>query len=388
MGQVSSYSQWVRATLSRGRREGVGLVSLFDSHPTEPVELLRATIERGFATPLTDRYTSAFSNGNPFVVARLAERYGRDASNFLTTTGATSAISLLYRALLSAGDRLLVEAPTFDLFADIAGMAGLVVDSFHRHAPDYTVDPAALDAAIRPDTKLVVISNLHNPTGAVLRPADLQAIATVAERRKVFVLFDEVYLPYAEEDGAASAADFSDRFIVIGSLTKMYALAALRCGWILAHPNVIARVRDIADRTEFGISNLAHAVAALVLDDPAPFAEHCRSIVRAALPVVGRFYRHWHDEGLVDGPAPIHGCISFPRLVGIDDTAAFSESLVRRSGVVVAPGEYFGAPGYIRLGHAKPVAVLEPALERLTEELRIRRSRPEAIPLAHQGALS
>lgn len=387
MEQDLSYSQWVRSTLARGRRDGAGLVSLFDSHPAEPVDLVRDVVARAFANPLTDRYTSAFASGNPFVVASLARRYRRDPADVLTTTGATSAIALVYRALLSDGDRLLIETPSFDLFEEIAATAGFGVDRFVRPAPGYGIDPDALAAAIRPETRLVVLSNLHNPSGTALRRADLTAIAAVAERAGVHVLFDEVYLAYAEGDDIVSAAGLSDRFIVISSLTKMYALATLRCGWIVAPPAVIARVRDIADRSDFSVSNLAHAVAALVLEDSAPFANHCDAIVRAALPVVRRWYDLWHAEGLVEGAAPTHGCISFPRLVGIDDTQAFAASLIADGGIVVAPGDYFGAPGHIRLGHAKPVAVLEPALARLTEALRARRRQDARVPVQQGAAL-
>lgn len=373
MAQNLSYSQWVRSTLAFGRRRDAGFVSLFDSHPAEPIDLLRNVIERGFSAPLTDRYTSAFASGNPFVLASLARRYGRDPAEFLTTTGATNAIALVYRALVSDGERILVETPSFDLFEDIAATAGFAIDQLVRRAPDYRIDPVALAAAIRPNTRLVVLSNLHNPSGAALRLEDLRAIAAVAERTGVHVLFDEVYLAYGEANGVVSAADVSDRFIVISSMTKMYALATLRCGWILASPTIISQVREVADRTDFSVSNLAHAVAALVLEDSAPFAAHCSGIVRDALPVVRRFYDLWHAEGLVEGNAPTHGCISFPRLVGIDDTHRFATTLIASSGVVVAPGEYFGAPGHIRLGHAKPVAVLEPALMRLTDALRAAR---------------
>lgn len=383
--QGSSYSQWVRETLALARKDGARLIPLFDSHPSEPVELLRNVVERGFSSPITDRYTSAFSNGNPFLVANLAARYGRDPSEILTTTGATNAISILYRALLEPGDRILIEAPAFDLFHDLAGVGRYEIDRIERREPSYTVDPLDLAARIQPNTKLVILSNLHNPTGALFSREDLLALANVAEQAQVHILFDEVYLGYADPSARIAAANLSKWFISINSLTKMYALSTLRCGWIVAEPAIIDRARNVADRVEFGVSNLAHSVAALVLEDSEPFADHCLSIVEAARPVMTRFYDLWHKEELVEGRMPDYGCVSFPKLVGISDTIAFASSLLRNSGVIVAPGEYFGAPGHVRIGHAKPIDLLEEALDALTTELRS--WRETGVPTVTQRAL-
>lgn len=366
-----SYAQWVRRAVGDARASRGRLVTLFDSSVPEPVDLLTDTVSRAFAAPVTSRYTSAFSGGNPFVVDHLARRYGVDRGQVLCTTGATGALSLIYRALVPRGERILVETPGFDLFTDIAADHGIMVDSFVRAAPDFSIDVDAIAAALRSDTRLVVLSNLHNPSGAVADHATLLALARLAEARGVLVLVDEVYGDYA--DAAArpcDAASLSPNFISVSSLTKIYGLSTLRCGWIVAAPDVIGPIREFGEKFEFGVSNLSHAVAALVLESSATFDAYSAVIVATTRPIIAAQFARWQDDGLIAGEVPPYGCIAFPRLVGIDDTAGFADWLSQRCGVIVAPGEYFGAPGHVRIGFAQAPADLEFALAALGEGLR------------------
>jgi aspartate/methionine/tyrosine aminotransferase len=162
----------------------------------------------------------------------------------------------------------------------------------------------------------------------------------------------------------------SHNFIGISSLTKIYGLSTLRCGWIVAHPDVLAPVRAFSEQFEFGVSKLSHAVAAMILEDSAAFDANTERVLAAARPVIERFYSEWRSDGLIEGELPEYGCISFPRLTGIDDTQTFSAWLADRSGVIVAPGEFFGAPGHVRIGHAHPPDDLECGLSRLSDGLR------------------
>jgi aspartate/methionine/tyrosine aminotransferase len=161
----------------------------------------------------------------------------------------------------------------------------------------------------------------------------------------------------------------SPALVSVSSLTKSHGLSTLRCGWIVAAPEPIARIRALAEEIDFSISNLSHAIAALVLERPQPFEEYRRETMRRARPIVESYHTHWLNEGLVTGTLPQSGCIAFPRLVGIDDTVGFSEWLADRCGVIVAPGEYFSAPGHIRIGFARPPADVDYGLQALTDGL-------------------
>lgn len=381
-----AYAQWVRRAIRGAVAERGSATALFDSSVEEPTELLRQTIEAGFGTPITSRYQSVFVNGNPFVVETLARRYGVPKEQILCTTGATGALSLLYRTFLAAGDHILVETPGFDLFADIGRALGAQVEFFHRNGSRFAIDPDEIASRLRPNTRLVVLTNLHNPSGMLLGDEQLQALAEVIDGHGVKAVIDEVYGDYADRTARpGAAARLSRNFISISSLTKIYGLSTLRCGWIVAHPDVLAPVRTLSDQFEFGVSKLSHAVAALILEDSAAFDANTAQVLAAARPIIERFYAEWKNDGLIEGELPAFGCISFPRLTGIDDTQSFSAWLADRSGVIVAPGEFFGAPGHVRIGHAHPPDDLECGLSRFTEGLRAHRGNKRVSTSAAKG---
>lgn len=366
---IGSYSQWVRKVIRAVRSERNLLVSLFDSSVPEPVDLLRSVVLEEFGEPVSSRYTSAF-NGNPYVVEQLARRYGVAADRVLCATGATGALALIYRALVAPGESVLVETPCFDLFHTIAQASGIGVDQFTRRGDTFAIDPDEVAARITPKTRLIVLSNLHNPSGMAVDQDTLLAIARIAEQRGIHVVVDEVYAAYVDADQRpASAVSLSPAVIGIDSLTKCYGLSTLRCGWIVADEAPMRRIRALAEETEFGVSNLAHATAALILERPEPFDSYRDEIMRRARPIIESYHAHWRDEGLVTGELPRFGCIAFPRLAGIDDTIAFSEWLADRCGVIVAPGEYFGASGHIRIGFARAPADVDYGLQALTDGL-------------------
>lgn len=366
---IGSYSQWVRKVIRAVRSERNLLVSLFDSSVPEPVDLLRSVVLEEFGEPVSSRYTSAF-NGNPYVVEQLARRYGVTADRVLCATGATGALALIYRALVAPGESVLVETPCFDLFHTIAQANGIGVDQFTRRGDTFAIDPDEVAARITPRTRLIVLSNLHNPSGMAVDQDTLLAIARIAEQRGIHVVVDEVYAAYVDaEQRPASAVSLSPAVIGIDSLTKCYGLSTLRCGWIVADEAPMRRIRALAEETEFGVSNLAHATAALILERPEPFDSYRDEIMRRARPIIESYHAHWRDEGIVTGELPRFGCIAFPRLAGIDDTIAFSEWLADRCGVIVAPGEYFGASGHIRIGFARAPADVDYGLQALTDGL-------------------
>lgn len=273
---------------------------------------------------------------------------------------------MVYRGLTVPGDHVLIEAPTFDLFHDLARYHSLQAGTFTRQGARFEVDVAEVEAMLTPSTRLVVLSNLHNPSGQVVPNSTLRALAKLAERRDFVLVVDEVYGDFADLDARPQpAAGLSRNAVSVSSLSKSLGLNSLRCGWAIGDPELMARVRSLSDRVEFGVSNLAHSVAALVLDDHATFDDHARSTMARARAVFEPIYRSWLHEGVIEGEMPQFGCIAFPRLPGIGDTRAFSEWLLENSGAVIAPGEYFGSPGHVRIGFVDEPSRLERGLKML-----------------------
>ena len=374
-----AYVQWVRRAVARASSSHEDAGMLFASSVEEPIELLRRTVAAGFAEPVTSRYKSVFVAGNPFVMEHLARRYEAPIDSILPTTGATGALSLLYRSFLAPGDHVLVESPGFDLFADIAHALRAHVDCFGRRGERFTIDLDEIEDRIQSNTRLIVLSNLHNPSGMLIDDDVLRAVAGLAERHGVKVIVDEVYGDYADEAVRPQrASQLSPTLISVSSLTKIYGLSTLRCGWIVAQPEVLAPVRALNDQFEFGVSKLAHAVAALVMDDGASFDAYWRGVIAAARPVMQGHFDGWAERGLVEGLMPEFGCIMFPRLLGIADTKGFSSWLADRHGVIVVPGELFGSPGRIRIGFAQDPEELDRALSGLGAGLREYRAQAPA----------
>ncbi len=369
-----SYAQWVQWAIRLARGNQRSAISFFDSSVPEPKELLRQTVARAFHPEMTSDYVSAFGGGNPIVIGMLAEQYGVAPDQVLCTTGASGALSLLYRALAVRGERVLVETPGFDLFEDLAVSQGLHVDHFKRNGPHFSFDPYEVEQLIKPDTRLIVLSNLHNPSGMPLDYGVLQSLIEIAARRNAVVIVDEVYGDYAHAEARpCPASSLSPNVVSVSSLTKIFGLSTLRCGWIVGAQPILQRVRNVAAKLEFGVSTLTHAVAANVLRDSANFTAYTNGVVRAARPRVESWFAEQKQAGMLAGDLPEDGCICFPRLVGVADTEAFSAWLLERSGVIVAPGEYFGAPGHIRIGFAQTIADLDQGLEALDDGMRVYR---------------
>lgn len=371
----ASYAQWVREAMRRAVAGHGRLNALFDSSVPEPVALLRETILDAFGPGITDRYASAFVGGNPFVVRQLQAIYDAPADGILCTTGATGAIALLYRTYLQPGDCVLVENPGFDLFAELATTLGIEVDRFERTPGTWTLDPARVAAALRPRTRLVVLANLHNPSGVLAGDDTLREIAAVAGRHDAKLIVDEVYGDYAGPARPRPAARLAANVVSVGSLTKIYGLSTLRCGWLAGRPEVVTPVRELHDRIEFGVSKLGHAIAALVLENRAPWDAYSLGCLAAARPVLEARQREWQSQGLLDGALPAHGCIWFPRLRGVEDTQSFASWLAEHYGVLVAPGEFFGAPGHVRIGFGHAPEALREGLDGFAQGLREYRAR-------------
>ncbi|MAK64212.1 MAG: aminotransferase [Maricaulis sp.] len=366
-----SYAHWIRQIIGRLRDEPREAWSLFDSSVPEPEALLRELIADAFAEPVTSRYTSAFVSGNPYTMAALSRRYDMPRDNILCTTGATEGLHTIYRALLQPGDHILIETPNFELFDSLARSHRCEISHVARNAPEFGIDLEAVKAALRPTTRMVVVSNLHNPSSAVLPRAQLDALIALAEAHDFWLVVDEVYSDYVPEaQRSPVAASLSDKAITVSSLTKIYGLSTVRCGWIIASGETLDILRDFNDRHAFGVSKLGHAIAALVLENPAPFDAYVAGLLDQARPVFARYHQMWERESLVEGQVPDHGCIAFPRLLGIADTQAFSDWLIAHYGVIVAPGELFSLPGHVRIGFAQPVSRLEQSLSLFTEGLR------------------
>jgi hypothetical protein len=186
------YTRWCRRVYGALAANPDALL-LFDSTVIEPTERLFRALRSHSAGAIADRYESVFSRGNRFVAEAVAARYGVTPEQIFCTTGATNAVSMVVRTHARQGGHIVIERPNFDLLPYIASEAGATVGYLPRRGDDFVPDPAELREILRPDTRLVLLSNLHNPSGSLLDAGQLTALAAEADRVGATLLVDEVY---------------------------------------------------------------------------------------------------------------------------------------------------------------------------------------------------
>jgi len=285
-------------------------------------------------------------DGYPPLVDAIARRYGVASDHVATAGGCSGANFLACAALLDPGDEVLVESPFYDPMPAAARLLGASVSTFERRFEDgYDVDVERVAAAVTSRTRLVLLSNPHNPSGALARPGSLRALGALAARRGFHVLVDEVYLDTVFEQRPAPAATISPSFVSTSSLTKAYGLASLRCGWTLADPEVTQKIRRARDLVDVWAPMPADRLAVVAFENLDAIAARARAIVETNRGAV--------DAWLARRPelvcAPFHATIAFPRLEGFADASDFAARLFAETGTAVAPGVFFGSPAHFRM---------------------------------------
>jgi aspartate/methionine/tyrosine aminotransferase len=308
-------------------------------------------------------------NGYQPLIEAIATNYGVTADMVATAQGTSGANFLVFAAVVHAGDDVLVERPGYDPLMGPPALLGARVVRFDRRFEDgYRLDPDAVRAAITPRTRLIVITNAHNPTGVVAADSDVDEIGRIAERHGARVLVDEVYLDTAVTGAIRPAAARSPVFISTSSLTKSYGLAGLRCGWALAAPGVaetVRRARDIVDGTGAFPAERLSTLAFSLLDQ---LSARARRILAANGRAVREFLAARQD---LDCVLPGAGSVVFPRMRGVDDAGPFLETLARDFELGVVPGRFFQAPAHFRLGFGGRADVLAEGLAQLGKALDI-----------------
>ena len=295
-------------------------------------------------------WTSPSSQGLPELAEALGARYGIPRERILLTAGCTMANYLVAVACLRPGDAALVETPAYEPLARVAQAVGARVARLRRRPEDgYRLRPARLDRALeRTGARLVILTNLHNPTGRSLPAEDVQALGGVARRRGARVLWDEIYREGLPEPPPPAAVLDPEASVSTASLNKVYGLAALKVGWAFAPKAVVRRARQVADYFYPANPPLMEQLAlraVLRLDQlrPRSLELSARNRELAAAWMAGRPDLEWSQ--------PEGGFVGFARLRRADlDSHLLKARLARDGRTLVAPGHHFGDPRGFRVG--------------------------------------
>ena len=288
----------------------------------------------------------------------LAVHCGVPTDRIVAAGGTSMANYLALAAVLKPGDEVLIEHPAYELILATASHIGAVIRRFPRtHESGFALDPAEIRRHVTPQTKLIAITNLHNPSSALTGEATIRAIGEIGPR----VLVDEVYLDAAFERAPKSAALLNENFIVTSSLTKVYGLSGLRCGWIVAEPKLAETMWRLNDL--FGVipAHLAERASVIALAELPRIAANVRQRLDRNRAVLHRFFDSRAELDVARQP---FGTVAFPKLTR--GTVAQMCAIAREKyETTVVPGEYFEMPDHFRIGIGGETDMLEEGLRRL-----------------------
>ncbi|MEX0587786.1 MAG: pyridoxal phosphate-dependent aminotransferase [Cyanobium sp.] len=314
--------------------------------------------------------------GEPALREAIAAKLSREnhvptrADQVLVTNGGKQALYNLFQVLLEPGDELLLPSPFWLSYPEIAQLAGASVTLIPSSATQgFRLDPAALEAAITPASKLLVLNSPGNPTGMVLSKPELEAIAAVLRRHpQVAVVCDEIYefllAPgHNHHSFAAVAPDLADRIFTVNGFAKGWAMTGWRIGWLSGPAAVVKAAIALQSQSTSNVCSFAQfgALAAIeasrdcVREMAAQFDER-RSLLTAGLMAI---------EGL-DLLAPQGAFYAFPDVGAYGlDSMTLCNRLLDEVGLAVVPGMAFGDDRCIRLSCAAGPATIEDGLQRL-----------------------
>jgi aspartate/methionine/tyrosine aminotransferase len=298
----------------------------------------------------------------PPLLEAIGGRYGVPAESVFPAAGTSMANHLAMAVLLGPGDEVLVEHPTYEPLLAVARYLGARVERFSRRAEDgFRVDPDEVARRITPRTRLVVLTNLHNPSSAFTDDDTLLRLGEIARGVGARVLVDEVYLDALFEAAPRTAFHLGPEFVVTSSLTKVYGLGGLRCGWVFAEAAVVERLWRLNSLFSNINAHAAERLSVAAIRSLDRIAARSRALLEANGAALNAFRRSRDDLDWTEHRA---GTVCFPRLRSGRSDALWS-LLRERYDTAVVPGRFFELPAHIRIGLGVDPEIFTEGLARL-----------------------
>lgn len=302
------------------------------------------------------------SNGHPLLRAEIAGLYETlDADDILVFSGAEEAIFCLLNVAVGPGDHLIVTWPGYQSLYEVARAAGAEVGLHELQAGDgWALDVERIRAALRPETRLIIVNAPHNPTGMLPSLAEWQALTELCAEAGVLLFADEVYrfLEYDQADRLIAGADALPGGISLGVMSKSFAMAGLRIGWLASRDRrLLERCAAFKDYTTICPSAPAEILSLIGLRAKSAVLERSRRIISANLAILDRLVAERPD--ILTWVRPRAGSVAYPELTLAGrfagwDADRFAAELVEAEGVLLLPGSRFGQPGRrVRLGFGR-----------------------------------
>ena len=296
----------------------------------------------------------------------IATHHEVDPDCVVESAGTSMANHLAMAAIIEPGDEVLIEHPAYGPILDIARYLEADVKRFRRSEENgWAIEPAELRSHITPKTRLIVITNLHNPTSVLTPGSVLREIGDIARSVGALVLVDEVYLDAVYEKTPRTSFHLGPEFIVTSSLTKVYGVSGLRCGWILAQPDLawkMRRLNDLYSATPVYPGELLSVAAFQQLN---LLRERARRIVDSDRKLLRDFLA---QQQAISAVKTKGGTTSFVRLRG-GNADKFLERLRSGFDTSAVPGRFFEMPDHFRIGMGVNTEMFAEGLDRISDAL-------------------
>jgi aspartate/methionine/tyrosine aminotransferase len=302
----------------------------------------------------------------------LAARYRVPQPCAVSTMGTSFANYLALAGATEPGDEVLIEQPTYDPILGAARYLGLEIRRFKRKAEhNFAVDLEEVERNLSPRTRVIVLCNLHNPSGATVPDALLTELGRLAKTCNAYVVVDEVYreMLFSAEPQTAFHLDPST-FIVTSSLTKAYGLSGLRCGWVLAPHELAERMWRIHDVHAATYPFMAEYLSVIAIQKLPEISARMKSVLDQNRAMLREFLEQQED---LDYCWPDYGTIVFPRLKR-GNVTELCRLLRNEFDVSIVPGNFFETPDHFRIGVGTPTSDVRAALQQLQRGLEHYRS--------------
>ncbi len=307
------------------------------------------------------------SYGYPPLLQAIGKRYGVSEDNVVSTLGTSQALFLVCAALLDPGDEVLAEAPAYEpLLAVPEAFGARVVRLARRYEDGYQFSLEIVKRFLSPKTRFILLTNLHNPSGALIPRVLLKQLVQIARERDVSIVVDEIYLEFLDDE--PTAFHLADNVIVISSLTKVFGLGNIRCGWALAQPGLAKSMRRIIDYMQVEGVFIGEAIAFRAFDRLDEIKRknrerisHNRALLRDLI----------DQEESLSWVEPADGVICFPRIeTPLVNGDILADVLRSQHDTSIVPGSFFGQPQHFRLGFGVSPNTVEAGLYNIRKALR------------------
>ena len=264
------------------------------------------------------------------------------AEHVLCLAGAGEGIYAAMRVLLTPQDHAIVVVPNYQSAETIALEVCEVTGVALHEARNWQLDIAEVEAAIRPNTKLVSINFPHNPTGALMAHDDLAALVELCRKHDLYLFSDEVYrgVELDAADRMPQVADIYEKGISLNVMSKAYGMPGLRIGWVASkNTDVLQKIERYKHYLSICNSGPSERLAVIALEHRDTILDRNRAIVRENVVKLEALFNDF--PGLFEWQRPKGGCVAFPKYTGPDGVEAFCKSLLKDSGVLLLPASVY-----------------------------------------------